>query len=975
MAVDGVLKFNTKVNTDGVDRGTDKISSRVLGLKNKIANTEAEARRLRRELEDLARTPIDTTKSTALKNKITETTTAIREAGHEYDALVEKIRQRSTDSKGVLDTKSFNVRMSTDPELKEKDRQIQQLNADLAKYRTQLESAQAAEMKTTGADTAEYARKQERLNELNGRLSVYKAQLSETQARESSAASASRSFSGGLSKATSIAKKLSSGLRTCASHLGKVARAGFNAAKNGLSRVASALKNITSHSKSANNSLNLLKTGFKKLQRWGLTLIGIRSLVTGIRQTVTSALQNNEELQNSLTATKGVIGQMLTPVITVLLKGLQMIVSLADRIYQIFTGTSAIAKYNAAQAAKMAKSQEKAAKNAKKQKDYLASFDQLNVMTKNDTSNSNSNSDASESAAYFEKLTTPFDNFFDKLSNLFKKGKFYEIGKLIAESINNSLKKINWTKIRKTAKSIAKKIADLINGFIDKIDWNLLGTTLGNGIMTVVDFAYTFLNRVKWKKLGQGIAKFLNGVIKTINWSKVGKTLGSGVNAIINTAYGFVTTFDWKQFGTGIHDAIKGAIEKINWQKARVALTTGINGFVSMALSIIGSPDFEQLGENIAQGIKDTLNGINWANISQLFTTLVVGAFKIIDGFNLAIDWNTLGRSIADSFNAFYSKDGAGHQIVNTMANSVASLICSLLTTLDEITLSIDWETFGRTIADDFNSFFGETGKGRKVLETTSKTIGDLCNSGMKSVIEFFEDDKTADTLVETLESFVKSIPWKTILINALTVILDAASWLIDAAGQLVEDFCEGLATGFEDSSTDPELKKALTKLGKAVGNLFITLLEAACRIIVNAIPNFVLGLLKCILGLIEEALRFILGDELKQALFGEWNLWGKDSWKINYDINLPRLASGTVVPANYGEYLAVLGDNKREPEVVSPLSTMKQAFLEAMSEIGGFDNEQQKTYIFELDGDVLFKHVVNANEKDKKRYGKSRLA
>lgn len=53
-------------------------------------------------------------------------------------------------------------------------------------------------------------------------------------------------------------------------------------------------------------------------------------------------------------------------------------------------------------------------------------------------------------------------------------------------------------------------------------------------------------------------------------------------------------------------------------------------------------------------------------------------------------------------------------------------------------------------------------------------------------------------------------------------------------------------------------------------------------------------------------------------------------------DINIPqipKLATGTVVPANYGEFLAVLGDNKRETEVVSPLSTIRQAVREAMGE------------------------------------------
>ncbi len=50
----------------------------------------------------------------------------------------------------------------------------------------------------------------------------------------------------------------------------------------------------------------------------------------------------------------------------------------------------------------------------------------------------------------------------------------------------------------------------------------------------------------------------------------------------------------------------------------------------------------------------------------------------------------------------------------------------------------------------------------------------------------------------------------------------------------------------------------------------------------------------------------------------------------------VPYLAQGTVVPANYGSFLAVLGDNKRETEVVSPLSTIKEAVSEALAENGG---------------------------------------
>lgn len=72
---------------------------------------------------------------------------------------------------------------------------------------------------------------------------------------------------------------------------------------------------------------------------------------------------------------------------------------------------------------------------------------------------------------------------------------------------------------------------------------------------------------------------------------------------------------------------------------------------------------------------------------------------------------------------------------------------------------------------------------------------------------------------------------------------------------------------------------------------------------------------------------------------------------------NIPHLARGSVVPPNR-EFLAVLGDNTRETEVVSPLSTMKQAFLEAMQEAGGIGSGTV-TLVVNLDGKEVARNTV----------------
>lgn len=120
--------------------------------------------------------------------------------------------------------------------------------------------------------------------------------------------------------------------------------------------------------------------------------------------------------------------------------------------------------------------------------------------------------------------------------------------------------------------------------------------------------------------------------------------------------------------------------------------------------------------------------------------------------------------------------------------------------------------------------------------------------------------------------------------------------------------------------------------LAKTCGNGLIAGFEAA----VNGIIWLFEGMINFVVGGLNLFLRGV--DSVISAV---GNVFGQD-WgvatipKVNLGrISIPRLAQGTVVPPNK-EFMAVLGDNTKEHEIVSPVSTMKQAFMEAMIEMGG---------------------------------------
>lgn len=94
--------------------------------------------------------------------------------------------------------------------------------------------------------------------------------------------------------------------------------------------------------------------------------------------------------------------------------------------------------------------------------------------------------------------------------------------------------------------------------------------------------------------------------------------------------------------------------------------------------------------------------------------------------------------------------------------------------------------------------------------------------------------------------------------------------------------------------------------------------------------------------------------------------------WIPYIDIpQIPYLAQGTVVPANYGNFLAVLGDNKREPEVVSPTSEIEAAVARALRKNGGTSPEQIVIYTYLYPNSAAYhREIVSVVNNDKRKKG-----
>jgi len=159
----------------------------------------------------------------------------------------------------------------------------------------------------------------------------------------------------------------------------------------------------------------------------------------------------------------------------------------------------------------------------------------------------------------------------------------------------------------------------------------------------------------------------------------------------------------------------------------------------------------------------------------------------------------------------------------------------------------------------------------------------------------------------------------------------------------------------------------------KAVKDVFASLWNGLVDL-VKAPLNAIIGFINVFVDAFETVINFLI-DCLNTISIDipKWvpKVGGK---KFGFDFDhvdigkIPPLAQGTVVPANYGNFLAMLGDNKREPEVVSPLSTMEKAVENALARAGKKD---QTIHVHvELDGREIGRVAVKAVEDDNRRKG-----
>ena len=335
-------------------------------------------------------------------------------------------------------------------------------------------------------------------------------------------------------------------------------------------------------------------------------------------------------------------------------------------------------------------------------------------------------------------------------------------------------------------------------------------------------------------------------------------------------------------------------------------------------------------GQPIIDGVNGVFNSI-WTTAIDPYIQLMIGAWSDFTGI-LKSKWEEYGQPLIDNIGQFATNVIAFFQSIYD--NVLEPIITPFLQTMSSL-----WDEHFSVMIDKVANF---------VMKLVNGAL-EIYNKFIHPIVMWLTE--TLEPIFTWIGNYISSV-FHTII----GTISDVLGGVFDALGGLI-DFIVGVFTGDWEQAWN------------GIKAFFVGIWDAIWGVIKGVI-NLIIDGLNFLWGGLYAALATIVNG-VGGIVEGIGDLVGADwGWEIPSNPPLiPKLAQGTVVPPNK-EFMAILGDNTKEHEIVSPVSTMKQAFMEAMIEMGGNFGGGNTEVVLEIDGREFGRAVVEQGNRENRRIG-----
>lgn len=195
-----------------------------------------------------------------------------------------------------------------------------------------------------------------------------------------------------------------------------------------------------------------------------------------------------------------------------------------------------------------------AANNAKKLKNNLLGIDELNVISKDNTSGSGSGTGGTGAAGVGAGELVQVDTIFKDYESNIKD--LYTLGKTISDTLSSAMEGINWDSIYEKARGFGTGLAQFLNGLISPRLFGNVGKTIAGALNTAISAALSFGQEFDFKNLGESLAQGVNDFFDTFDFEELGKTIDTWVQGLKDAIKAFFDKVEWKDVLKGLTDTL-----------------------------------------------------------------------------------------------------------------------------------------------------------------------------------------------------------------------------------------------------------------------------------------------------------------------------------------------------------------------------------------------------------------------------------
>lgn len=740
-----------------------------------------------------------------------------------------------------------------------------------------------------------------------------------------------------------------------------------------------------------------VKEGLQNLVKYEKA-VGTSQAVGSVNKAITSLNTSLLYLKNAWAAAFAPIITAVMPMLTTLINGLASVGNYIARFIGALTGQEVVlnaVKVSAGDYAKSLdntkKSANGASKAAKKLSDRLASFDDLNILGKDNDNDSGSGSGAGDIAS---DLPNPADMFkyvkaesslADMLKDAWASGDFSGIGSMIKDKIIEALNGIDWDEVQQNVVKFAGGVGSFLEGLLgDPTLYETIGRTAGNAFNTITHGVEELLKHTKNIKFGENIGKGINEFLKTSDFETAGKNVNEIITQITDNINDLVNTISSEDVVNAITDFLDGLdivdiIAKVGNCVLQVAeLTIEVIG----GLVVKGG---EKLGEKwwteVTEGVNGHIGDIpvqlkpeidakkypvqaildNW--LAQFADFMISPAIKIASdatGLDQIEVLDAVGKKwdeISDVINDFPGEvkalfDTIGEDFLTWFEDRKKEILDFYFILEDHVTDAIaNIQQFGT----DIGTFIGDRitelqDLGTKIGEFIGGVIEDLTNFGTDISNKWTE---LKDGIAQGWEDLTSSAEekWTTIKDGVTTKVADIKSDLETKWSNITSNITSKV-TEIKDfaEKTFNTLKENISSVWSSISGTAYAKWQNIQKVLVdavNSIKNALKTPINGIISIVESMVNKVIGG--LNSMFSKLNSLpdfkitnpfnGKEyNMSLNLptikNVSIPRLAQGAVIPPNR-EFMAVLGDQSHGTNVEAPLDTIKQAVAEVMGNNG----------------------------------------